>query len=114
MWPRWASAAVEVHDRDDVLDPAGHDGDVYDKVVDELWELCQDLDHPSLTDGSAAPRRCVEQIQSAWTERNPAQARSDMRWASRSACSSMSASESDSAFWAMKRRLAPSAMPTIP
>jgi hypothetical protein len=26
-----------------VLDPAGHDGDVYEKVVDELWGLCQTL-----------------------------------------------------------------------
>jgi len=36
-------ASVEVDDRDDVLDPAGHDGDVYEKVVDELWELCRTL-----------------------------------------------------------------------
>ena len=36
-------AAVEVVDTDDVLDPAGHDGDVYEKVVDELWGLCQTL-----------------------------------------------------------------------
>ena len=36
-------ATVDVDDGDDVLDPAGHDGDVYEKVVDELWELCQAL-----------------------------------------------------------------------
>jgi protein-tyrosine-phosphatase len=36
-------ASVDVDDRDDVLDPAGHDGDVYEKVVDELWGLCQAL-----------------------------------------------------------------------
>jgi protein-tyrosine-phosphatase len=36
-------ATVDVDDRDDVLDPAGHDGDVYEKVVDELWELSQTL-----------------------------------------------------------------------
>ena len=36
-------ATVAIEDRDDVLDPAGHDGDVYGKVVDELWELCQAL-----------------------------------------------------------------------
>lgn len=35
--------SVDVDDRDDVLDPAGHDGDVYEKVVDELWDLCQTL-----------------------------------------------------------------------
>jgi protein-tyrosine-phosphatase len=35
--------SVVVDDGDDVLDPAGHDGDVYEKVVDELWELCQAL-----------------------------------------------------------------------
>ena len=36
-------ATVELDDGDDVLDPAGHDGDVYEKVVDELWELCTTL-----------------------------------------------------------------------
>jgi protein-tyrosine-phosphatase len=36
-------SSVDVDDRDDVLDPAGHDGDVYEKVVDELWDLCQTL-----------------------------------------------------------------------
>ena len=36
-------AEVAINDRDDVLDPAGHDGDVYEKVVDELWGLCQTL-----------------------------------------------------------------------
>jgi protein-tyrosine-phosphatase len=36
-------ATVDVDNSDDVLDPAGHDGDVYDKVVDELWELCRTL-----------------------------------------------------------------------
>jgi protein-tyrosine-phosphatase len=36
-------ASVDVDDRDDVLDPAGHDGDVYEKVVDELWDLCRTL-----------------------------------------------------------------------
>jgi protein-tyrosine-phosphatase len=36
-------ASVDIDDRDDVLDPAGQDADVYEKVVDELWELCQTL-----------------------------------------------------------------------
>ena len=36
-------ASADIDDRDDVLDPAGRDADVYDKVVDELWELCQSL-----------------------------------------------------------------------
>ncbi len=36
-------AHVEIADADDVLDPAGHDGDVYDRVVDELWGLCRTL-----------------------------------------------------------------------
>ncbi|HXY26678.1 MAG TPA: hypothetical protein VEH82_00180 [Acidimicrobiales bacterium] len=36
-------AAVEVHDDDDVLDPAGQEADVYAACVDELWELCRRL-----------------------------------------------------------------------
>jgi protein-tyrosine-phosphatase len=36
-------ASADIDDRDDVLDPAGRDADVYNKVVDELWELCQTL-----------------------------------------------------------------------
>jgi len=36
-------AAVEVHDTDDVLDPAGQEADVYAACVDELWELCRRL-----------------------------------------------------------------------
>jgi protein-tyrosine-phosphatase len=36
-------AEVEVSDDDDVLDPAGHEGDVYSDVVDQLWELCRVL-----------------------------------------------------------------------
>ena len=50
--------------------------------------------------------------QSAWTERSPAQARSATRPAS--FCASSSTSASDSGRWAMKRRLTPSAMPTMP
>jgi len=34
---------VELSDRDDVLDPAGAEGDVYAACVDELWELCRTL-----------------------------------------------------------------------
>ncbi len=34
---------VEVSDRDDVLDPAGHEADVYAACVDELWGLCRTL-----------------------------------------------------------------------
>jgi protein-tyrosine-phosphatase len=34
-------ATVELDDRDDVLDPAGHEADVYAACVDELWGLCQ-------------------------------------------------------------------------
>ena len=36
-------ATVEVDDVDDVLDPAGQEGDVYAACVDELWGLCQQL-----------------------------------------------------------------------
>jgi len=36
-------AAVELDDGDDVLDPAGHEGDVYAACVDELWGLCRAL-----------------------------------------------------------------------
>jgi len=36
-------ADVEVADTEDVLDPAGHEGDVYAAVVDELWDLCRRL-----------------------------------------------------------------------
>jgi hypothetical protein len=34
---------VELDDAEDVLDPAGHDADVYAACVDELWALCQTL-----------------------------------------------------------------------
>ena len=34
---------VELSDSDDVLDPAGHEADVYAACVDELWELCRTL-----------------------------------------------------------------------
>jgi protein-tyrosine-phosphatase len=35
--------AVVLDDSDDVLDPAGHEADVYAGCVDELWELCRSL-----------------------------------------------------------------------
>jgi protein-tyrosine-phosphatase len=35
--------AVELDDSQDVLDPAGHEADVYAACVDELWGLCQTL-----------------------------------------------------------------------
>jgi protein-tyrosine-phosphatase len=35
--------AVVLDDGGDVVDPAGHDADVYDACVDELWELCRTL-----------------------------------------------------------------------
>ncbi len=35
--------AVELDDREDVLDPAGHEADVYAACVDELWGLCRTL-----------------------------------------------------------------------
>ncbi len=35
--------AVELSDSDDVLDPAGHEADVYAACVDELWGLCRTL-----------------------------------------------------------------------
>jgi protein-tyrosine phosphatase len=35
--------AVELDDTGDVLDPAGHEADVYADCVDELWGLCQTL-----------------------------------------------------------------------
>ena len=34
---------VEVSDTEDVLDPAGHEDDVYAACVDELWGLCRTL-----------------------------------------------------------------------
>src|SRR5271157_3601583 len=34
---------VEVSDSEDVLDPAGHDADIYEACVDELWGLCRRL-----------------------------------------------------------------------
>lgn len=34
---------AELSDEEDVLDPAGADGDVYAAVVDELWDLCRRL-----------------------------------------------------------------------
>ncbi|HEX4435115.1 MAG TPA: hypothetical protein VH012_09790 [Acidimicrobiales bacterium] len=34
---------VELDDTEDVLDPAGHDADVYAACVDELWTLCRTL-----------------------------------------------------------------------
>jgi protein-tyrosine phosphatase len=36
-------ATVELSDSEDVLDPAGHEADVYAECVDELWGLCQTL-----------------------------------------------------------------------
>jgi len=36
-------AETELSDSDDVLDPAGAEGDVYAACVDELWGLCQTL-----------------------------------------------------------------------
>ena len=35
--------AIELSDRDDVLDPAGRESDVYAACVDELWDLCRKL-----------------------------------------------------------------------
>lgn len=34
---------VELVDSEDVLDPAGHEADVYAACVDELWGLCRTL-----------------------------------------------------------------------
>ena len=98
-------ATVEVSDSEDVLDPAGHEADVYAACVDELWGLCRTLVTPALSRRRAGP-------QSACTERRPAHARSAMRRAS--FCASSSTSASGSGRCAMKRRLAPSAMPTMP
>jgi protein-tyrosine-phosphatase len=36
-------AQVELTETEDVLDPAGHDGDVYANCAAELWGLCQQL-----------------------------------------------------------------------
>jgi protein-tyrosine-phosphatase len=36
-------ATVALSDGDDVLDPAGHDAEVYAACVDELWGLCRTL-----------------------------------------------------------------------
>ncbi len=97
-------ADVEVSDGEDVLDPAGHEADVYEACVDELWGMCR---HSGGACCEGPARR-----QSAWTDRSPAHARSAMRRASLWASSSSSASESGRC--AMKRRLTPSAIPTIP
>jgi protein-tyrosine-phosphatase len=34
-------AEVELSDDEDVMDPAGHDDDVYAACADELWDLCR-------------------------------------------------------------------------
>jgi len=34
---------ADIVDEEDVLDPAGYEGDVYAAVVDELWDLCRRL-----------------------------------------------------------------------
>src|SRR6516165_7086797 len=34
-------AGVELSDDEDVMDPAGHEDDVYAACVDELWDLCR-------------------------------------------------------------------------
>jgi hypothetical protein len=36
-------ADVEVHDEEDVIDPAGEEGDFYAACADELWALCGQL-----------------------------------------------------------------------
>jgi protein-tyrosine-phosphatase len=36
-------ADVELSDDEDVMDPAGHEDDVYAACVDELWDLCRTL-----------------------------------------------------------------------
>jgi protein-tyrosine-phosphatase len=36
-------ADVEVDDTEDVIDPAGHEGDFYAACADELWALCGQL-----------------------------------------------------------------------
>jgi hypothetical protein len=36
-------AEVEVDDSEDVLDPAGHEGDFYAACTDQLWALCHQL-----------------------------------------------------------------------
>jgi protein-tyrosine-phosphatase len=36
-------AAVELSDDEDVMDPAGHEDDVYAACADELWDLCRTL-----------------------------------------------------------------------
>jgi protein-tyrosine-phosphatase len=36
-------AEVEVSDDEDVLDPAGHEGDFYAACADQLWHLCGQL-----------------------------------------------------------------------
>ena len=66
--------------------------------------------HAAVTRDAPTPDAVV--AQSAWTDRSPAQARSAMRPASFCASSSTSAAESGRC--AMKRRLAPFAMPTMP
>ncbi len=40
---RLGLGAVEVADTEDVLDPAGQEGDVYAACADELWTLCGQL-----------------------------------------------------------------------
>jgi protein-tyrosine-phosphatase len=36
-------ADIDPSDTEDVMDPAGHDAEIYAAVVDELWGLCRTL-----------------------------------------------------------------------
>jgi hypothetical protein len=36
-------AEVDLSDDEDVMDPAGHEDDVYADCADELWGLCRTL-----------------------------------------------------------------------
>ncbi len=97
---------VEVSDNDDVLDPAGQEADVYAACVDELWGLCRDARHPALI-----PRAVPALSRRAPSATRPTPGRP---CAARASAASSSSSASEPGRCAMKRRLAPSAIPTIP
>ena len=96
-------------DGDDVLDPAGHEATSTRACVDELWGLCRALVTRALTVAASAAA-------GAFSRRAPSAARPrpGRPCAGPAAAPPPPASASVSGRCAMKRRLAPSAMPDDP
>ena len=118
-------AEVEVSDDEDVLDPAGHEGDFYAACADQLWGLCQLVAMlysaiawarpvPVGMNGATAPcsRPLLRVAQSACTERRAGPG--EVGHARAKPLGLLVGLGGVSGRCAMKRRLAPSAMPTIP